>query len=76
MNDTDSITKEMMADLLTVFSKHGFAPVNACRNFRIKFEYEEKRKQQIPGKKAREKLAEEYNMSIKNIEFILYGKKK
>ena len=69
------MTKEFVLDILHVCSKHGYLPENFVRNFKIQTEYKELRLNGMPGKDAREKLSDDYCTSIKNIEFILYGKK-
>ncbi|MBU1095815.1 MAG: hypothetical protein KKB34_04975 [Bacteroidetes bacterium] len=68
--------KDLKLDLLRVFVKHDVLPETAVRNEEIIIKYKELRESGITGKEARHKLAEEYFTSIKNIEFILYGKRK
>ncbi|MEW6507200.1 MAG: hypothetical protein AB1432_05585 [Bacteroidota bacterium] len=67
--------KEFVLDILSVCAKHKYLPDNIVRNFKILSEYKELRLNGMSGKDAREKLSNDYCTSIKNIEFILYGKK-
>jgi hypothetical protein len=69
------MTKEFVLDVLSVFTKYKYLPNNFVRNFKIQIEYKELRDSGMSGKEAREKLSNDYCTSIKNIEFILYGKK-
>lgn len=68
--------KELKLDLLRVLVKHDILPETYLRNEEITVEYKELREAGVKGKDAREQLAEKHFTSIKNIEFILYGKKK
>lgn len=70
------MTKEFVLDILESCVRHGYLPETFVRNFRIEAEYKDLRAQGMTGKEARERLSETYCTSIKNVEHILYGKKK
>ena len=70
------MTNELKFDLIRVMVKHGIVSETYLRNEEIISEYKELRDAEMKGKEARLHLANKYCTSIKNIEFILYGKKK
>lgn len=68
--------EELQIDLLEVLVKHNVVPLTVLRNEKIKMEYNNLRTGGVKSKEARRLLAEKYFTSDKNIESILYGKKK
>lgn len=70
------MTKEFVLDILEVCSKHGYVPDIFVRNMKIQMDYKQLLAMGTKSKKARKDLSDKYCTSIKNIEFILYGKKK
>lgn len=67
---------ELKIDLLEVLVKHGVLPESYVRNEKINIEYRKLRDDGATGKAAREQLAEKYLISVKLVEYALYGKKK
>lgn len=67
---------ELHIDLLEVFVKHRIVPQISLRNEKIRHEYKTMKEEGIKAKTARALLAEKYFVSEKNIESILYGRKK
>jgi hypothetical protein len=67
---------ELHIDLLEVFVKHRIVPMISLRNERIRQEYKTMKDEGIKAKNARIFLSEKYFLSEKNIESILYGKRK
>ena len=67
---------ELQIDLLEVFVKHKGVSETVLRNEKIKMEYAKMKKEGIRSKDARSALAEKYFTSEKNLESILYGRKK
>lgn len=70
------MTKEFVLDILEVCSKHGYVPDIFVRNVKIQLDYKQLLSSGVKSKRARQELSDKYCTSIKNIEFILYGKKK
>lgn len=67
---------ELHIDLLEVFVKHKIVPEISLRNERIRQEYREMKESGIKPKYARASLAEKYYVSEKNLESILYTRKR
>jgi len=67
---------DLIEDLIDVLERHGLINENGIRNFRIRKEFYEMRDNGFSSKEAREQLAEKYFMSLKNIDRIIYGKRK
>jgi len=72
----ETMTKEFVLDILKVCNDHGYLPDTLIRDFSVRLEYVELRNAGSTGKEARIELSKKYFTSQKNIEFILYGKKK
>lgn len=72
----DIMKDELHIDLLEVFVKHRIVPQISLRNERIRHEYKAMKDEGIKAKAARIFLSEKYFLSEKNIESILYGKRK
>jgi len=68
--------EELQIDLLEVFVKHKVVSETVLRNEKIRMEYSKMKKEGIRPKDARTQLAEKYFTSEKNLESILYGRKK
>lgn len=67
---------ELQIDLLEVFVKHKVVSETVLRNEKIRIEYAKMKKEGIRPKEARKTLSEKYFTSEKNLESILYGRKK
>ena len=67
---------ELHIDLLEVFVKHRIVPQISLRNEKIRCEYKTMKEEGVKPKAARASLAEKYFISEKNIESILYGRRK
>ena len=73
MNEIDDLEN----DLINVLVKHSVIPEHATRYFKITKRYKYLREKiGMKGSEARQLLAEENNLGLKTIEYILYGKKK
>jgi hypothetical protein len=68
--------EELQIDLLEVFVKHKVVSETVLRNEKIRMEYGKMKKEGIRPKDARSALAEKYFTSEKNLESILYSRKK
>jgi hypothetical protein len=68
--------EELQIDLLEVFVKHKVVSETVLRNEKIRIEYAKMKNDGIRPKEARRILAEKYFTSEKNLESILYGRKK
>lgn len=67
---------ELRFDLIKVLIKHKILPETFLRNEEIIIEYRNLRDAGVKGKEAMKQLSEKYFTSTKNIEFIIYEKKK
>jgi hypothetical protein len=67
---------ELHIDLLEVFVKHRIVPQISLRNEKIRHEYKTMKEEGVKPKDARASLAEKYYVSEKNIESILYPRRK
>jgi hypothetical protein len=72
----DNNKTQVVSDIISVCVKHKYLPHNVSRDFKIRVEYGQMREGGVTGKEARQSLAEKYFTGLKNIEFILYGKRK
>lgn len=68
--------EELQIDLLEVFVKHKVVSETTLRNEKIRMEYAKLKKDGVRPKAARSALSEKYFTSEKNLESILYGRKK
>jgi hypothetical protein len=66
------VTEAFVNDVLEVCNKHGLLPVNYIRNIKIKKRYKELIDSGLPGKEARDKLADEFYIGNKCVEYIIY----
>lgn len=73
MHIPENTTNPFLYEILTIFDKYGYLKPNLLRDIKIKAEYKELRAD-IGSKKARELLADNYYVSTKTIEKILYNK--
>lgn len=62
-------------DLIDLLLKHNVVDEHSLRDYRIKSKYKELRKEGMSGIKARKNLADQFNIGLKSIEYILYSKK-
>jgi len=67
---------ELENEIIQVLIKHKIINEESLRDFRIKQKYTKLRSEGLTGKEARILLAEEYFVSEKTIQHILYAKKK
>jgi hypothetical protein len=67
---------EFVVDILNVFNKYGIVSDIELRNAQIRKEWIESKQNGEANKDFVERSAAKYFRSPKNIEFILYGKKK
>ena len=67
---------ELILDLLRVFVKHKKMPETILRNEEINMLYRQMRRDGSKGRDTREELADRYCTSVKNIETILYGRRR
>lgn len=67
---------EFVVDILNVFNKYGIVSDIELRNAMIRKEWIESKQNGEPNKDFVERTASKYFRSPKNIEFIIYGKKK
>jgi len=72
----DFFTEDFKLDLIELLERHKILPGKIARNEKINIRYRILKRELKNGKLAREKLADENCTSIKNIESILYPKKK
>ncbi|MGE5353985.1 MAG: hypothetical protein ACM3P0_18000 [Acidobacteriota bacterium] len=70
------MNSEFVLDLMKVLVAHKYIPATVLMHEEIRVEYRKLRAEGIKGKDAREILADNYNTSEKNIQSILYGKRK
>ena len=66
------MTEEFINDILEVCNKHELLPINYIRNFKIKKRYEELVSSGLHCKDVREKIADEFCIGIKLVEYIIY----
>lgn len=64
----------LILDLLVVLEKHNVIPAYFLRNERIRLEFKMMRADGTSSKLVKDELADRYNVSVKTIEVIVYGK--
>jgi hypothetical protein len=68
--------EELIRDLMAVLSRHGVNPATYLRDVQIRDRYRQLRRDGVTCKESRLILAEEFYISVKTIERILYISKK
>ena len=67
--------EQVIIGILEVLDKNALLPVNFIRNIKVKSRYKELIASGLPCKEVREKIADEFFIGIKMVEYIIYDLK-